>query len=77
MNSEEWRRIQRSDEWLVASRRHIGGAGDLLAVLWLPFPYMHLVRLIEVKKTRRPYDHFLPEDRAALLAEAEEYQRGR
>lgn len=46
----------------MGSRRHIGGAGDLLAI----HPRQR-ARLIEVKTTQRnPYDHFLPDDRQAL-----------
>jgi len=61
--------------FLVASRRHIGGAGDILAVR----PYamarlpnttqrpIHEVWLIEVKQNGgSPYLNFRPEHRAAL-----------
>lgn len=49
------------DGWLVGSRRHIGGAGDLLAVKAGERPM-----LIEVKATLGPYAHFGPKDRAEL-----------
>jgi Holliday junction resolvase len=52
------------DGWLVGSRRHIGGAGDLLAV-------RDRVWLIEVKSTARsPWHAFPPADRRALLEAA-------
>ena len=47
--------------WGVGSRRHVGGPGDLLAVS------LTEVRLIEVKSTLRPYSHFHPADRAAMI----------
>ena len=61
--------------WTCASRRHYGGAGDILAVRWLaepadatdPLGDADLI-IVEVKSTRRPYDHFLPEDRRAMHA---------
>jgi Holliday junction resolvase-like predicted endonuclease len=49
--------------FVVASRRHIGGAGDLLAV--------HpdgLVYLVEVKKRKNPYQGFRISDREAMKA---------
>lgn len=55
--------------WLVASRRHIGGAADLLAIRPGDKP-----RLIEVKACKTLYSgNFRREDRAALIAEAERY----
>lgn len=68
--------------WLVASRRHIGGAGDLLAV-WpgLPGPfatpsqthpstYMQLFTgvtwLLEVKACKELWQQFRREDRQAM-----------
>lgn len=52
--------------WLVASRRHIGGAGDLLAVrealgtaeVWL----------IEVKSCKNLWENFRKEDREEMKA---------
>lgn len=49
--------------YVVASRRHIGGAGDLLAVhpggeVWL----------VEVKKRKHPYEGFRRSDREAMIA---------
>ncbi len=64
------RRIARALEdegWLVASRRHIGGAGDLLAIRDESQPLGGTeMRLIEVKSTVSPYAHFLPLDRKAM-----------
>lgn len=51
-----------SEGWVVASRRHIGGAGDLLAV----HPETAETRLVEVKARKRPYDGFRPADRRAM-----------
>lgn len=46
--------------WIVGSRRHIAGPGDLLAVnqtrRWL----------IECKATKGPWDHFGPTDRSVM-----------
>lgn len=53
-----------AEGWIVASRRHIGGAGDLLAV----HPATASILLIEVKARKRPYDGFRPADRAAMAA---------
>jgi Holliday junction resolvase len=50
------------DGWVVASRRHIAGPGDLLAVKG-----DRATRLIEVKATAAgPYAHFGPADRRTL-----------
>ena len=65
--------------YLVASRRHIGGAGDLLAVLpfrgrhldWLKIDHVPL--LIEVKTSARAFSSFSLVDRSALLETAHEY----
>lgn len=65
--------------WLCASRRHIGGAGDVLAVQ--PDPVvrscglLHLVSwLIEVKSTTYgPWDTFRPADRQALVETADQH----
>lgn len=66
-------RLLEEDGWLVGSRRHIGGPGDLLAVARAYNDGMHeRVRVIEVKATLRPYSHFGPKDREALLRFAEE-----
>jgi hypothetical protein len=51
-----------AEGWVVASRRHIGGAGDLLAI----HPETAETRLIEVKARKRPYDGFRPDDRQAM-----------
>jgi hypothetical protein len=54
------------DGWLVGSRRHIGGAGDLLAVKSFFAPI-----LVEVKSTAGgPFEHFGPADRKALYEAA-------
>jgi Holliday junction resolvase len=55
--------------WLVASRRHIGGAGDLLA--WKPG---FAPRLIEVKATRNPWQQFRRPERAALVETAAKFE---
>ena len=60
--------------YLVASRRHIGGAGDLLCIevddeFWPPSPL-----LVEVKTNgSSPFATFAPQDRANLLSTAEQY----
>jgi hypothetical protein len=62
--------------WLCASRRHIGGAGDVLAIQETDNPYPRTVdaMLIEVKSTtRNPWNDFGPEDRRALIETAERY----
>ena len=61
-----------SEGWLCASRRHIGGAGDILAVTnRTGWPEM---QLIEVKSTTRsPWVNFLPADRQAMVETAEQY----
>ena len=57
--------------FLVGSRRHIGGAGDILAVS--PDPAAAL--LVEVKTNgSSPFATFYPPDRAELIATAIEYQ---
>jgi len=65
--------------WLCGSRRHIGGAGDILAVrtggtnTGLPGRFQE-VRLIEVKSTTRsPWVNFLPADRQAMVETAAKY----
>lgn len=64
------------DGWLVGSRRHMGGAGDLLAVkVWRQkyVPDEHEVRLIEVKgNSGGPYMNFRVEDREAMIETARE-----
>jgi hypothetical protein len=65
--------------WLCASRRHIGGAGDVLAIR----SYVDIgsakgegidARLIEVKSTAGgPWERFGPADRQALVETAEEH----
>ncbi len=47
--------------FLVGSRRHVGGAGDLIAV----HPGGE-VRLVEVKATKERFAGFKPEDREAM-----------
>jgi Holliday junction resolvase len=62
-----------SEGWLCASRRHIGGAGDVLAVTdsFTGWPQM---LLIEVKSTARsPWVAFGPDDRQALVETAEKH----
>ena len=72
--------------YLVASRRHIGGAGDLLAIEWPPQwdgiswdlepvrRYEHLPPLlIEVKTSARAFSSFSLVDRSVLLETAHEY----
>lgn len=49
-------------EWIVASRRHIGGAGDLLAVR----PGDGAVWLIEVKDCKELWQQFRRADRAEM-----------
>jgi hypothetical protein len=62
--------------WLCASRRHIGGAGDVLAVRSFDDPgsargFGNDVRLIEVKSTSGgPWERFGPADRQALVETA-------
>lgn len=66
--------------WTVGSRRHIGGAGDLLAVRYHAEqddwePDGHEVHLIEVKRTTRPetvWQGFRRSDRLALIEAAHE-----
>lgn len=53
--------------WLVGSRRHIGGAGD-----WLAVNRDGNVWLVEVKATKGMWDGFGPADRKALISLAEE-----
>lgn len=59
-NAKENRTAALLDEqgWTVASRRHLAGPGDLLAVRAGEMP-----RLIEVKATRSAYEHFRQADR--------------
>jgi hypothetical protein len=63
--------------WLCASRRHIGGAGDVLAIrYYTPSPYINEIdaMLIEVKSTSGgPWERFGPTDRQALIDTAENY----
>lgn len=73
-----------TEGWLCASRRHIGGAGDILAVKLYQDPPDHdgtpgevystpEARLIEVKSTARPpwqASGFGPADRQALVETA-------
>lgn len=57
--------------WLCASRRHIGGAGDILAIRKARVSnmlYTVEARLIEVKSTAGgPWERFGPTDRQDLL----------
>ena len=56
-----------ADGWVVGSRRHIGGAGDLLAVSTITRRSM----LVEVKTTSRgPWADFGPADRKAMSGAA-------
>lgn len=61
--------------WLCASRRHIGGAGDVLAVRWYAGRLGELqAQLIEVKSTAGgPWERFGPADRQALVETAEQH----
>ena len=66
-----------TEGWLCASRRHIGGAGDILAVRYeTPNPYVSetVAMLIEVKSTTRsPWVTFGPDDRHDLVETAESH----
>ena len=66
-----------AEGWLCASRRHIGGAGDILAIApWPDPPERITARLIEVKSTARPpwqASGFGPADRQALVETALQY----
>ena len=67
-----------AEGWLCASRRHIGGAGDVLAVRALVGGLSGLdhldAMLIEVKSTARsPWVNFLPADRQAMVETAEKH----
>lgn len=59
------------EDWLCASRRHIGGAGDILAVKKVRVSNLMWTleaRLIEVKSTTRsPWVAFGPADRQDLV----------
>jgi hypothetical protein len=71
-----------AEGFVVGSRRHIEGPGDILAVRaeWFATGwgdgkpvYEYEIRLIEVKASAYgPFNNFPPEDRAALIALAEE-----
>jgi Holliday junction resolvase len=66
-----------TEGWLCGSRRHIGGAGDILAVR-CPWPSVaseiKQVQLIEVKSTTRsPWVTFGPKDRQDLVDTALTY----
>lgn len=55
--------------YTVGSRRHIPGAGDLIAVL--PVLLDHDVALVEVKSTAKgPWEHFSPSERLELAETA-------
>jgi hypothetical protein len=56
--------LLQADGWLVGSRRHIGGVGDVLAVKVDAFGLEAL--LIEVKASSAPYMNFRRRDRAEL-----------
>lgn len=74
---ERERRVARAledDGYLVGSRRHIGGAGDLLAAKLYPESGLLALLLIEVKSTIGPYDHFGPKDRRAMIRAADKVQ---
>lgn len=56
--------------WIVGSRRHRGGAGDLLAARW-GGDLGHALWLIEVKSTAGgPYERFGPQDRREMIEAA-------
>jgi hypothetical protein len=60
---------QRFEQWgaLVGSRRHIGGAGDLLVAWRVWQDLSHELWLVEVKTTAKgPWERFLPADRCEL-----------
>jgi len=63
--------------WLCASRRHIGGAGDILAIRHSDVELIHdcWAILVEVKATAEvPWrSTFGPADRQALVETAEKY----
>lgn len=54
--------------WLVGWRRHAKGGGDLVA-----YKPGFKVRLIEVKATLRPWDHFRPAERRELTKAAAKF----
>lgn len=60
------RRILEAEGWLVVRAPGSLGVADLVALKAGERP-----RLIESKSTLTPFAHFLPRDRAALLAAAE------
>jgi len=64
-----------TEGWLCGSRRHIGGAGDILAVApWPDPPERITAMLIEVKSTTRsPWVTFGPKDRQDLVDTALTY----
>jgi len=66
-----------TEGWLCASRRHIGGAGDILAVRLHTRGEDYDVceaQLIEVKSTTRsPWVNFLPADRQAMVETAAQH----
>lgn len=47
-------------DWLVASRRHVGGAGDLLAIS------RDVIWLVEVKSCKNLWENFRREDREEM-----------
>ena len=53
--------------WWPAGRRHLKGPAD-----WFFLHRRHGLRVVEVKSTKRKFGGFGPEDRAALVALAEE-----
>jgi len=59
--------------YIVGSRRHIGGAGDLLAVREAIVWDCDFILLIEVKTSTSPFSSFPPADRTALLETARKY----
>lgn len=66
--------VLHQEGWLCASRRHIGGAGDILAVrLYADGPAVE-TRLVEVKSTtRNPWNDFGPGDRQVMVETAREF----
>ena len=63
-------------EYLVSQRRHVGGAGDLLAVPFQPLdPDLRLPPLLVEVKTDRagPFATFRPDDRDAMIVAGLEY----
>lgn len=60
--------------FLVSSRRHFGGAGDILAVQEPTMPISWMPLLVEVKATGAgPFANFPPADRLAMTEAAKQF----